>query len=467
MASPSARRQRARDRSSARRDRRSRAARQASRMRGHRSDPTRGARYCSALVHRRRAHRDGSLGSDELVVHAAARTTPREQRTSSTDDSGNRRAHAAITLGSDPVFRFVATRRSGVPRRDAVRGRLLARRRQRGTPAARRDDRRPSRTRATSRTGAARETSRSSRSIARRKRSAPRGAAFYAADAPGYGFVADDVAELSIAVYPEFRGTARRQSVARVVIAHPRRPGTRRSASASRPRIRLAASTSGTASCVQHDGRHGRTISPRLRAILEPGAARFAARLTTTGSISGSVNDRSRRRDPNGAVVVHELTTGTPANPRRRRRRRRIIVRRRVHDRRRLGLRDLVLRDTAGSDRERSRRRRYRRGECRVHEAARDQLDRAPRLHGRRRPAPRTCNSCRREDAIFDTMIADHRRSPTDRDRRGSRAGQVARRLAQPRTARAAFADDLADDGTPGSARPPSRAAACSRSPSA
>ena len=97
-------------------------------------------------------------------------------------------------------------RRPGLPRGDAVRGRQLARRRRRGAAAARRAARATRDARATSRTGAAPATSRSSRSTAATSRSAPRGTAGSTADAPGYGFVADDVPELSIAVYPECRG---------------------------------------------------------------------------------------------------------------------------------------------------------------------------------------------------------------------------------------------------------------------
>ncbi len=62
------------------------------------------------------------------------------------------------------------------------------------------------RTRATSTTGAGRATSRCLRSIARDE---PVGAAWlrrFTAAEPGYGYVADDVPELSIGVFPEFRG---------------------------------------------------------------------------------------------------------------------------------------------------------------------------------------------------------------------------------------------------------------------
>jgi ribosomal protein S18 acetylase RimI-like enzyme len=62
------------------------------------------------------------------------------------------------------------------------------------------------------------------------RRDEPVGAAWYrrfSAAAPGYGFVADDVPELAIGVYPEFRGQRVGSLVLGALIARARRDGER------------------------------------------------------------------------------------------------------------------------------------------------------------------------------------------------------------------------------------------------
>ena len=61
-------------------------------------------------------------------------------------------------------------------------------------------------------------------------RDEPVGAAWYrtfTADAPGYGYVSDDVPELSIAVYPEFRGQRVGTLLLGALVARAERDGVR------------------------------------------------------------------------------------------------------------------------------------------------------------------------------------------------------------------------------------------------
>ena len=179
--------------------------------------------------------------------HAA--TQPRRRRPVTA-----RREHRATHRASHP--RLAArvppqrARRPRVPRRDAVRSRQLARRRRRGTPAARRRCSPIPRTRATSPTGAAPATSRIVRARSPR-RTGRRGVVprCFAAAAPGYGYVADDVPELAIGVYPEFRGQRVGSLLLGALIARASAEGEPRDQPERRAaRTRPAACTRGTAS---------------------------------------------------------------------------------------------------------------------------------------------------------------------------------------------------------------------------
>ena len=69
-------------------------------------------------------------------------------------------------------------------------------------------------------------------------------------DDPGYGYVADDIPELTIAVRGEHRGRGLAAALLSELMRAAARRGSARSASASSPTTRLSASTSGRASSI-------------------------------------------------------------------------------------------------------------------------------------------------------------------------------------------------------------------------
>ena len=181
-----------------RRDATSRAAPTGSCTRSRRSGATRASRSgpCGASSSTTRARRHESERDQRTTMHPTLdRARSHRLDTASTTGVTLRTADAGgfATARSTPrgcahslvrVFRLSSRADPGLPRGDALRSRELARRRRRGTAAARRAARSDPSSGATSRTGAASATSRSSRSTASTSRSAPRGTGCSAPPSP-------------------------------------------------------------------------------------------------------------------------------------------------------------------------------------------------------------------------------------------------------------------------------------------
>ena len=123
----------------------------------------------------------------------------------------------------------------------------------------------------------------------------PVGAAWYRvfdADAPGYGFVADDVPELSIAVYPECRG----QHVGGLLLGSAREPGPRRRVPGDQPERRRRESGPPAVRAARVRGRHAGRRRRRRRFAHDgprPRLTRESARLR-----AGDAARRAERMQP-------------------------------------------------------------------------------------------------------------------------------------------------------------------------
>ena len=235
------------------------------------------------LVARRPLDRAGSLvPQDDRAVAPGARAR-RQHR--GDEHRGKRSAAHLATLGWAGVPAQRAGR-PGVPRRDAVRGRQLARRRRRGAALARLGALDPRDTRATSRTGDGPATSRCARSIVATSRWARAWLRRFTAAEPGYGYVADDVPELSIAVYPEFR----RQRVGTLLLGSRHRPRRTRSRARDQPERQHRESGQAHVRALRVRGRRRprRRIDDAPRASPEPfhpGARRSTSRCPRIGPV--------------------------------------------------------------------------------------------------------------------------------------------------------------------------------------